>query len=211
MPDQVPRFVTKKWVEIYDESGGTYNVNKEIRFKTPMLRSDLCDYNDAYIVATDKITVTNPNNNPYDKKLALRNNAPFFSCTSKINNFLIDAAEDLDVVMPMYNLLLYSENYRKISGSLFNYYRDEPNSGYNNNNRDRIHYSIKYSESFNYKTSITGKLENNEDELENIEVISLGYLSNFWRTLDIPLINCEIPLDLRWSENCVSTSTTTRN
>ena len=77
--DQVPRYVTKKWIEVYDESGGTYSVNKEIKFKTPMLRSDLCDYNEAYIVVTGKVTVTNPNNNAYDKKLALKNNAPFFS------------------------------------------------------------------------------------------------------------------------------------
>ena len=74
IPDQVLRFVGKKWVEIYNESGGTYNVNKEIRFKTPMLRSDLCDYNDAYIVVAGKITVIDPNNNAYDKNLALKNN-----------------------------------------------------------------------------------------------------------------------------------------
>ena len=201
MPYQVPRFVTKKWVEIYDESGGTYNVNKEIRFKTPMLRSDLCDYNHAYIVVTGKITVTNPNNNAYDKKLALKNNAPFYSCLTKINGKFIDFSDELDVVMPLYNLLHYPKSYRKISESLFNYYKDEPNSGYNNNNKDRIHYSIKDSESFNYKTSITCKLENNEDELENIKVVvPLKYLNNFWRALRIPLINCEVNLDLRWSK-----------
>ena len=90
MPYQVPRFVTKKWVEIYDESGGTYNLNNEIRFKTPMLRSDLRDYNDAYIAVTGKITVINPNNNAYDKKLALKNNAPFYSCLTKISGKFID-------------------------------------------------------------------------------------------------------------------------
>ena len=99
--------------------------------------------------------------------------------------------------MPMYNLPYYSKNYKKTSGFLWNYYRDELNSGYNNNNRDRIHYSIKDSESFNYKTSITGKLENNKGELENVKVVvPLKYLSNFWRSLIIPLINCEISLDL---------------
>ena len=149
IPDKVPRFVTKKWVEIYDESGGTYNVNKEIRFKTPILRSDMCDYSDSYIVVKGKTTVTNPKNNAYDKKLAFKNNAPFFSCISKINNTFIDNAEDLDVVMPMYNLLAYSKNYRKTSGSLWNYYRDEPHSVYNNEDRNRIHYSITKSESFN--------------------------------------------------------------
>ena len=144
-----------------------------------MLRSDLRDYNEAHIVVTGKITVTNPNNNAYDKKLALKNNAPFFSCISKINGTLIDNAEDLDIVMPMYNLLEYSKNYRKI-GSLWNYYRDEPSSGYNSNNRDRIHYSVKDSESFNYKTSIIRQLESNDVEKENIKVVvPLKYLSNF--------------------------------
>ena len=81
--DKVPRFITKKWIEVFDQSGGTYSTNKKIRFKTPMLRSDLCDYNDAYIVVTGKITVTNPDNNADDKKLAFKNNAPFISCVSK--------------------------------------------------------------------------------------------------------------------------------
>ena len=111
----------------------------------------------------------------------------------------------------MYRLLYYSKNYRKTTGSLWNYYRVEPNSGYNNNNRDRIHYSIKDSESFNYKTSITSKLENNEEELENIKVVvPLKYLGNFWKALNIP-INCQINLDLRWRKNCVLTSKPTKN
>ena len=105
-----------------------------------MLRSDLCDYSDAYIVAEGTIFATRPNNNAYDKKLAFKNNAPFISCFSKINNTVIDNAEDLGIVMSMYNLLEYSKNYRKTTWSLWNYYRDEPNSGYNNNNRDRINY-----------------------------------------------------------------------
>ena len=85
-----------------------------------MLRSDLCDYCDAYIVVKRKIIVTNPDNDAYDKKLAFKNNALFISCISKINNTLIDNAEDLDIVMRMYNLLEYSKNYRKTSGSLWN-------------------------------------------------------------------------------------------
>ena len=210
IPDQLSKFVTKKWVEIYDEAGGTYNANKKIRFKTQMIRSDLCDYNDAYIVATGKINVTNPNNNAYDKKLALKNNASFFSCITKINRTQTENAEDLDVVMPLYNLRYYSKNYRNATGSLWIYYRDEPNSGYNNNNRDRIHYLIKYS--FNYKTGIFGELQNNEGELENIRVVvPLQHLSSFWRSLRIPLINCEISLDLGWSKNCVLISKATRN
>ena len=92
------------------------NQTEKIRFKTSMLRSALCDYSDAYIVVKGMITVTDPDNDAYDKGLNLKNNAPFVSCISKINNTLIDNAEDLDIVMPMYNLLEYSKNYGKTTG-----------------------------------------------------------------------------------------------
>ena len=121
----LPRYVTKKWIEVYDQSEKNYNPNKEIRIKTPMLRSDLCDFSDAYIVVKGDITVTNPNNAKRNKAVAFKNNAPFINCISKINGVKIDNAEDLDVVMPMYNLLEYSNNYRKTTSSLRNYYRDE--------------------------------------------------------------------------------------
>ena len=87
-----------------------------------MLRSDLCDYSDAYVWVKGTITVTDPNNNAnFDRRLTLKNNAPFISCISKINGELVENAEDLDIVIPMYNLLEYSKNYEKTSGSLFNY------------------------------------------------------------------------------------------
>ena len=119
------KFVTKKWIEVYDQSGGNYNVNKEIRIKTSMLRSDLCDYSDVYIVVKGNITFTKkiftaddieePNNtdananvtntgndNAFaEKKLVFKNNAPFINCLSNINGIKIDNAEDLDVAMPM--------------------------------------------------------------------------------------------------------------
>ena len=93
-----------------------------------MLQSDLRDYKDAYIVFKGTITVTDSNVATYDKKLAFNNNAPFISCISKIDNTLIDNAEDLDIAIPMYNLMDYSKNYSKTSRSLWNYYRDEPNN-----------------------------------------------------------------------------------
>ena len=159
IPDKVPRFITEIWIEVHDQSGETYTTNKQIRFKTSVLRSDLYDYSDAYIVVEGKITVTNPDDDAYDKILAFKNHAPFNSCITKINNTLIDNAEDLDIVMPMYNLIEYSRNYRKTAGSLWNYYRDEPNSGFDGVGNKRINYSIKNSKSFDYKTSTTGKLE----------------------------------------------------
>ena len=113
-------------VEVYDQSEKNYNPNKEIRFKTSMLRLHLCDFSDAYIVVKADIIVTSPNNAKRNKTAAFKNNAPFISCISKINDIKIDNAEDLDVVMPMHNLLEYSKNYCKTTGRLWNYYRDEP-------------------------------------------------------------------------------------
>ena len=122
----LPRFVTKKWIKVYDQSEKNYSPNKEIRIKRSMLRSNLCNFSDAYIFVKRTIAVTNPNNAKRNKAVAFKNNAPFINCISKINGVQIDNAEDLDVVMPMYNLLEYSKNYRKTTGSLWNYYRDEP-------------------------------------------------------------------------------------
>ena len=174
------RFITRNWIEVYHQSGGTYNLNKQIRFKTPQLRSDLCDYNDGYILITGKISVTNPNNDAYDRKLAVKNNAPFFNGVTKFDSQLIDGAADINVVFLMYDSFYFSKNYRKTTGYFWNYNRDEPNSGYNKNNRGRTHYSIKESESLNYKTSVTGKLEANEDELEDVKIlVPLKNISNF--------------------------------
>ena len=108
-----------------------------------MLRSDLCDFSDVYIV------VKEPNNAKRNKSVAFKNNAPFINCISKINGIQIGNVEDLDVVMPMYNLLQYSKNYRKITGSLWNYYRNESSNPLSSN-----------SQSFKYKTSITGNTYN---------------------------------------------------
>ena len=110
----LPRFVTTKWIEVYHQPEKNYNPNKEIRIKTLMLRSDLCDYSDAYIVVKGDITLEGDNvTNKRDKTLVFKNNAPFINCILKINGVKIDNAEDLDVVMPMYNLLEYSKNYKK--------------------------------------------------------------------------------------------------
>ena len=107
----LPKFVPKNWIEVYDQSERNYDVNKEI--KMSMLRSDLCDYTDAYIIVKGTITVVRPNAAKKNKSVAFKKNAPFINCTSKINGAKIDNAEDLDVVMPMYNLLEYSKNYKK--------------------------------------------------------------------------------------------------
>ena len=185
-----------------------------------MLRSDLCDFSDAYIVAKGNITVTNSNNAKRKKALTLKNNVPFTNCITKINDIKIDNTEDFRCCNAHYNLLEYSKNYNKTTGSLRNYYRDQPSDPLSTN-----------SECFKYKGSITGSTYNidltiigeggnpipnlnydanrvgkNETEV----VVPLKHLSDFWRTLDIPLINCEVEIILTWSKNCALADMTVR-
>ena len=110
----------------------------------------------------------------------------------------------------MYNLTEYSNNYSKASGSLWNYYRDGQNSGICGENNN-VSYSIKDPKYFDYKTSITGKLEGIHTTKDVKIIMPLKYLSNFWRTLDMQFINCEVPLILTWSENSVIKIKATRN
>ena len=122
--NQPPKFRTKNWVEIIEESRGTYNVISQIKFKTKMLKSSLCDYNDACILVKGTITVNSTaaagaDARDANKKVMFKNCAPFTNCISEINNTQVDNAKDIDIVMPMYNLIEYSDNYSKISGSLW--------------------------------------------------------------------------------------------
>ena len=131
---QLSKFRIKNWTEINYQSRGTYNTNSNIRFKTTMLKSSLCDYSDAYILVKGRITVTgegadaNARHADERKKgVVFKNCAPFTNCKSEINNTEVDNAKDIDIVMSMYNLIEYSDNYAKTSGSLWQYYRDELN------------------------------------------------------------------------------------
>ena len=133
-PNQPSKFRTRNWVEINDESRGAYNVNSQIKFKTKMLKSTLCDYSDAYILVKGTITIIGRGADAAarqaderDKGASFKNCAPFINCISEINNTQIDNAKDIDIVMPMYNLIEYSDNYAKTSGSLWQYFGDEPN------------------------------------------------------------------------------------
>ena len=220
--EQLSKFVTREYVRVNSLSN-TYNENKSIRFKTPMLRSNLCDYSDAYILVKGTISVTalganNGANNIRDKKnrpLILKNSASFVSRIARINGELIEDADDLDIVMSMYNLLEYSKNYRKTIGSLYNYYRDESSDDADDNNFDNI--EVVNSDTFNYKNKIIGNTYNvnadadgydvNKNGTQEVELaIPLKYIGNFWRALNIPLISCEVSLELKWDKNCVITS-----
>ena len=133
-----------------------------------MLRSDLCDFRDPYIVVKGTVTVTGRNSRSRkNRPLAFKNNVSFSSCISKINNMLIDNAEDLDVAMPMYNLIEYSKNYRKATGTLWNYYKDELTDDTND-----IHFLNKNaisSETFKYETSVAGSTYNVDAKITNAE------------------------------------------
>ena len=122
---------TKNWVEINDDVRGVYSPNKQIRFKTVMLRSSLCDYSHAYILVKGNITVNNTAGagaavNNTNKKVIFKNCAPFTNCISKVNNTQRDNTEYIDIVMPMYNLIAYNDNYSKTSGSLWKYCKEIP-------------------------------------------------------------------------------------
>ena len=202
---QPSKFRTKNQVEINDESRGAYNVNCQIKFKTTMLKFSLCDYGDAYILVKGTISVTNTAAagaaaNNINEKVIFKNCAPFTNCISEINNTQIDNAKDIDIVMPMYNLTEYSDNYAKTTGSLWQYCKDVP--AQNNNNEIIIFAENNLTDSFNFKAKITGQTGTNRTK--DVEVmVPLKYLSNFWRTLEMPLINCEVNLILTWSSTCV--------
>ena len=132
--NQPSKFRTKNWVETSDEVRGAYNVNSQIKFKTTMLKSSLCDYSDAYILVKGTITIAGAGDDAAarqaderDKGVAFKNCAPFTNCISEINNTQVDNAKDIDIVMPLYNLIEYSDNYPKTTGSLWQYFRDDPN------------------------------------------------------------------------------------
>ena len=168
-----------------------------------MLRSNLCDYADSCILVKGTITITGAGNDAAarqaderDKGVIFKNCAPFTRCISRINNRDIDNAHDIDIVMPMYNLIEYSNNYSETSESLWQYYKDDPND------------NLVNSKSFKSKVKITGKTPNNGNKKDVEIIVPLKYLSNFWRTLEMPLINCEVHLILTWSKDCVITNST---
>ena len=192
-----------------------------------MLKLNLCDYSDAYIIVKGIVTVSadERDRDKMNRQIILKNNAPFISCISKINGVLAENAEDLDIVIPMYNLLEYSKNYSKTSASLWNYYRDELTHETNDNNGPNK--NVINSKYFKYKASITGSTYNfpkritgahsnpvnhpnydrNKRGTKEVEIaVPLKHLGNFWNSLNILLVNCKVSLTLSWSKTCAITS-----
>ena len=162
--NQPSKFRTNNWVKINDESRGTYNVNSQIKFKTTTLKSSLCDYSDACILVRGTITVNNTaaahaDANNTNKKVIFKNCAPFTNCKSEINNTQVDNAKDINIVMPMYNLIEYSNTYSKTSGRLWQYCKDIPAV-------DNINAIVNFAEnnltdSVNFAAKMTGQTGDN--------------------------------------------------
>ena len=167
------------------------------------LRSNLRDNSNAYILVTRTITIAGARDIDSEKRLDERNKsvifkncAPFTKCISRINNTDVDNAQDIDIVMPMYNLIECSDNYSKTSGSFWQHYKNNQND------------NITESELFKSKIKITGKTPSACNTKDVQIIVPLKYLSNFWRTLEIQLINCEVNLILTCSKNGVISSAT---
>ena len=206
-------FATKKWYIINDENNTNYGVNKDtgannpdtIKYNTRVLKPNLCDYADAYILVDGSIRADAEAPplaalaNIANARLTLKNCAPFTKCNLEINDEHVDTAENLDIAMPMYNLIEYSDNYQDSSATLYQYKRDEPPDDIANN------LTQNNSTSFEYKIKLLGNPEvDNNIARRNVKiVVPLKYLSNFFRPLEMPLINCKIKLNLTWKKECV--------
>ena len=194
------KFATKKWYVIDSQTTkGKYKQGDTIKFETETIKSSFCDYSDAFILVTENITVAANNNTD----VAFKNCAPFSTCTTKINDVFVDEANHIYIAMPMYNLVEYNDNYSDTSGSLWQFKRDEAPA----NNADL---TIDNSKSFKYKAALTGKTGSHNNRNNFVKdtkiVLPLRYLSNFWRSLEIPLINGKIHLELNWIEDCTLSS-----
>ena len=190
------KFATKKWYIIDSESNGNYSHHNPIKFLTKSIESSLCDYSDAYILITGNINVTGGDNNT---KVVFKNCAPFEKCRTEINETFVDEADFINITMPMYNLIEYSDNYSDTSGSLWDFKRDEIVDNANVTNDDN-------APSFKYKVNLIGNTETNGTKKGVKIAVPLKYLSNFWRSLEMPLINCRVDLSLKWIKNCVLTT-----
>ena len=188
-----------------DENNTNYGVNKDTgadnpdttKYDTRALKPNLCDYAEACILIDVTIRAAAANANT---RLALKNCAPFTKCNLEINDEHVDTAKNLDITMPMYNLIEYSDNYQDSLATLYQYKRDEPPEA------DAIaDLTADNSSSFKYKVSLLGNpvLDGNITKRSVKVVVPLKYLSDFFRSLEMLLINCKIKLNLTWKNECV--------
>ena len=189
---------TKKWYIIDSESNGNYSQNDEIKFLIRSIESSLSDYSDAYILVTGNITAR-PNNAV--TQVVFKNCAPFEKCRTEINETFIDEATHINITMPMYNLIEYSDNYPDTSGTLWQFARDEI--------VNKADVSNDNPPSFKYKANLIGITENNGTKNGVKIAVPLKYLSNFWKSLEMPFINCKVELSFNLYERCLLTAANT--
>ena len=198
-------FATKKMYIINDESNTNYGVNKDtgadnpdtIKYDTRLLKPNFGDYAELYILIDGTIRAAAADANA---RLALKNCAPFTKCNLEINDEHVETAENLDITMPMNNLKEYSGNYQDSSATLYQYKRDEPPED------DAVaDLTANNWSSFKYKVSLLRNpvLDGNITKRSVKVVVPLKYLSNFFRSLEMSLINCKIKLNLIWKKECV--------
>ena len=207
--DDSKHFAAKKWYIINDENNTNYGVNKDtgthnpdtIEYNTRVLKPNLCDYAEAYILVDGTIRATNAVN---ATRLALKNCAPFTKFNLEINDEHVDTAEKLDIVMPMYNVIEYSDNYQDSSVTIYQYKRDEPPED------DAVaDLTADNSDSLKYKIKLLGNVTEAAGDAAGVRrvnvkvVVPLKYLSNFFRSLEMPLVNCKTKLNLTWKKECV--------
>ena len=179
----------KQWYIIDSESEGNYLPINEIKLLTSLLESNLCDCSDAYILVTGNINVTGGGNNT---KVAFKNCALSKTCRTEINQTFVDDAEHINIAIPMYNLIEYSDNYSDTSGSLWQFKRNEIEGN--------VDLTADNSLSFKYKANLIGDtvVDRANKKKEGVKIaIPSKYLSNFWRSLEIPLINCKIKIFIK--------------
>ena len=203
------KFATRKWYIINDQNNEQYGIGNDndstIKFETKVIKPSLCDYSDAYILVTGDIKVTGI---VADTIVAFKNCAPFTRCVIDINNEHVETAEHLDIIMSMYNLIEYSDNYSHSTRSLYQFKRSESLFKRSMNDAGNpLNVALDNLTSFKYKASLLGKATDangNDRSLKNTKIgVPLKYLSNFFRSLEMPLINYKIHLELNWNDNCV--------
>ena len=183
-------FATKRWQ--INNGYGNGEDGTTIKFETKVTKPNLCDYSDAHI-----LVIGNIQNKPANSVVAFKNCAPFRTCDVTSNDEHVEKAEDLDIVMPMYNLLEYSDNYQDSTGSLYQFKRDEPpddNADVANNTSSLV-----------YKSKLISGTD--DKNVNNVKlVVPLKYVSSFFRSLEMPLVNCKIDLELTWHKDCIISS-----
>ena len=196
--NEYEKFATKKWYVIESNSKSNYSEHEPIKRLTKSLESSLCDYSDGYILITGNIIVTRTiAGNPVRRKQVLnataqvvfKNCVPFKKGSTEINGILVDEADFINITIPMYNLIEYSNSCSDTSGSLWDFKRDKIENNANVTND-------KNAPSFNYKASLIGHTETNGIKNGVNRAVPSKYLSNFWRSLEMPLINCKVELSL---------------